>query len=379
MSRVSVIIPCHNTAQYLAEAVQSVLDQTFSEFEVIIVDDGSTDGTPEIVRQFADPRVQYIRQENKGTASARNAGIAAAQGEYLTFLDADDTYLPEKLWSEVQLLDASREIGLVVNGWIFVDADGQALGDAIRPWQDYPTNPTLAYWLLGKPFVVHGVMLRRQWIGQSELFDETLSRGEDWDFFIRLVTKGVPIAWGREVVCTYRIHHQNVTLSPQRLHDTIRVLDKYYNATISHGLGKLIRSEAYANAWLQIANAYYMSGQTSDACACVRCALEWQPELLSQNAKGLQIRIRNWILDPRVVSSLQHLDLILANLPEEAKLNDAAQHRLWAQANMDIAYSSYNCGDYRRVVMTVLRALCHDPSWIQNRGLWAIIAKSLLG
>ena len=91
---VSVIIPCYNHAHYLCRAVQSVLAQTYADWEAIIVDDGSTDNTREVATRFSDPRVRYIYQENRGLSAARNTGISAAQGSYLAFLDADDELEP---------------------------------------------------------------------------------------------------------------------------------------------------------------------------------------------------------------------------------------------------------------------------------------------
>lgn len=104
--RVSVVVPCYNYGRFVTEAVDSILAQTFRDYEVIVVDDGSTDNTPEVLRGITDPRVRVLRKENGGCASARNAGRALARGEFLTFLDADDLWRPTFLERQVAVLDA---------------------------------------------------------------------------------------------------------------------------------------------------------------------------------------------------------------------------------------------------------------------------------
>jgi glycosyltransferase involved in cell wall biosynthesis len=106
MPRVSVIIPTHNRAELLSEAIESVLGQTYRDFELIVVDDGSTDRTSEVVSGIRDPRIIYQSQEKQERGAARNNGVAMSRGEYLTFLDDDDWYLPTKLELQVAALDA---------------------------------------------------------------------------------------------------------------------------------------------------------------------------------------------------------------------------------------------------------------------------------
>jgi len=121
---ISVIIPAYNHARYLAEAIDSVLAQTYAPLEIIVVDDGSTDGTPAVAASYGD-RIRYIRQENAGVGAARNNGIAAARGEYLAFLDSDDIWLPEKLEREIALFDADPQLGFVHCGVEKFDESGQ--------------------------------------------------------------------------------------------------------------------------------------------------------------------------------------------------------------------------------------------------------------
>lgn len=128
MKLVSVIVPVYNVEKYIAQTIRSVLNQTYSNFELIIVDDESPDRSIEICQQFLDPRIQIIHQQNRGLAGARNAGIRHAKGEYLAFLDGDDLWLPEKLEKHVQHLAASPEVGVSFSRSEFIDSDGNSFG-----------------------------------------------------------------------------------------------------------------------------------------------------------------------------------------------------------------------------------------------------------
>lgn len=127
---VSVVIPVYNAGKALCRAVDSVLSQSFTDYEIIIVDDGSTDDTPDIIKGYGD-KIRYIRQENSGASIARNAGIQAAQGRWIAFLDADDQWLPEKLKKQIGLL--SRNPDLVWCAGNFIQTDGARSAPRIRP------------------------------------------------------------------------------------------------------------------------------------------------------------------------------------------------------------------------------------------------------
>lgn len=124
---VSVIIPTHNRANLIGKAIDSVLDQTCQDFEIIVIDDGSTDNTAEIVKGFDDFKIHYISHElNRGTSAARNTGIKASRGEYIALLDSDDEWLPEKLDRQVEVLqDEPSEVGVVYSDVLYIDENGK--------------------------------------------------------------------------------------------------------------------------------------------------------------------------------------------------------------------------------------------------------------
>jgi len=187
---VSVIIPTYNRAHLVGRAIRSVLNQTYQDFELIVVDDGSTDNTEEVIRSFDDDRIRYIRHDqNKGGAAARNTGIKAARGEYIAFLDSDDESLPENLEKKVKVFNSAfSDVGLVYSKVI------RDLGD-----YEYTTQKRgikaqesmFEYLFLHQGVIQTSTLLARSSLLGDILFDEDLDKHQDWDFVIRLnsVTK----------------------------------------------------------------------------------------------------------------------------------------------------------------------------------------------
>ncbi len=203
---VSVVIPTYNYAEYLPQAIESVLNQTFLDFEIVVVDDGSTDDTPSVVRQFGD-RIRYVRQENRGNACARNRGMAEARGQWLCFLDADDLWEPRKL--ELQLNHMLRNNVKVscAKGRRFYESGGS---------EDFPPDPTDAnLWtrlVASQPFTSShsGLMLHRSCFEEIGCFDESLKLSVDWDLFIRLANR-YRIRTMSEPLVYHRKHSTNTT------------------------------------------------------------------------------------------------------------------------------------------------------------------------
>lgn len=192
--KVSVVIPTYNYAHFLPEAVQSVLAQTFPNFELIIVDDGSTDNTPEVAKRFlGDPRVRYVRQENRGLSAARNTGIREARGKYVAFLDPDDLWLPEKLEKQVALVEKDVDIALAYCTVEFMDTDGAPLPHVAWPHPPGAGVKELLYmnWVVGSG---SSVLVRKAVFEEAGLFNESLRGLEDIDMWLRILH-------GREWAC----------------------------------------------------------------------------------------------------------------------------------------------------------------------------------
>jgi glycosyltransferase involved in cell wall biosynthesis len=196
-SSVSAIIPAYNAAPYLAEAVESILGQNYQPLEILIVDDGSTDGTPEVASRFAGSNVRYIRQPHSGSPFALNNGLRNAGGNLICFLDSDDVWTPDKLALQVPLImqDATVEI---------------VLSHQRRMWRpkgssDYRfTEPELA-------LHPQSCVFRRSVFDKVGLFDTSFKYTADWDWFMRARELGVKFVVHLEVTNYYRRHDNNLT------------------------------------------------------------------------------------------------------------------------------------------------------------------------
>jgi glycosyltransferase involved in cell wall biosynthesis len=196
---VSVVIPVHNGERFLAETLESALAQEYDPFEVIAVDDGSTDGSAAIARRYA---VNYIRQANAGVAAARNAGIAAANGSLIAFLDQDDLWLPAKLERQAAYLVDHPETGVVhVLVEILLEPGTPRPGWLDPAWLERPHER----------FIPSGVMVRRELFERVGPFDPRYTIGSDTDWHLRAKDAGVASAVIHEVLLRYRIHGENET------------------------------------------------------------------------------------------------------------------------------------------------------------------------
>ncbi|MGE5500997.1 MAG: glycosyltransferase family 2 protein [Ignavibacteriales bacterium] len=180
---VSVIIPTFNRAGILPRAVSSVLAQTVRDFELIVVDDGSTDGTELVVRRFADPRVRYLSQKNQGVAAARNRGLAEARGDFIAFLDSDDEWLPQKLERQLDVFTRGpSRLGLVYTGVETISSAGRSV--------QKPTGRGLIFPRMLHRNLIHGggsnVLLRRVVLPFVGGFDSSLPAAEDYDLWLRI-------------------------------------------------------------------------------------------------------------------------------------------------------------------------------------------------
>ncbi|RMD60851.1 MAG: glycosyltransferase family 2 protein [Alphaproteobacteria bacterium] len=180
----SVVIPVYDRRHYLAAAIDSILAQTFADFEVVVVDDGSRDDSVAVVRRYRDPRVRLVRhQHNRGVAAARNTGVAAARGRYVAFLDSDDVAYPDRLARQVAFLDAHPDVA-AVGGWMDrMDARGRPLGRVRRR----PVAPDdIAAQRLFRPGIQNTTAMARTRVLRRYPHDERFEIGEDFDLWTRI-------------------------------------------------------------------------------------------------------------------------------------------------------------------------------------------------
>ena len=224
---VSVIIPVYNSSKYIQKAIDSVLAQTYNNYEIIVVDDGSTDNTKAILERYKD-KIHYIYQENQGSAAARNTGIKLAQGELVAFLDADDLWsMPEKLEKQVACFAADSDLGGVNTGWRIIDGAGKHI-KTVQPWHKAPTLD-LETWLKKKCVRTSAMIFRREWLEKVGGFDPEIRQSHDVDLILRLSLAGCKTIWLKEETVCYRQHGENTTKDSLKQAKYVQaVLDKFY-------------------------------------------------------------------------------------------------------------------------------------------------------
>jgi glycosyltransferase involved in cell wall biosynthesis len=219
-SLVSVVIPCYNSARYLAETIESVRLQTYPRIEIIVVDDGSTDETASIVRSCG---VRYIYQTNRGISAARNAGILHSQGKYVLFLDHDDRLLPRAVETGVKLLEEHPDCTLAVGEHRYIGPDGAAIGYSNK----CAVGRDHYQMLLESNFVETpcSVLHRRSGLAQTGVFDESLLGAEDHELYLRTARQGNWVAH-EAPVAEYRLHESSTSRNAERMLEvSYRVLE----------------------------------------------------------------------------------------------------------------------------------------------------------
>jgi glycosyltransferase involved in cell wall biosynthesis len=269
--KVSVIIPAHNAAATIAETLQSVVEQTSPDWEVIVVNDGSSDATGAIAREFAasDSRIRVFTQENQGEAAARNAGLARARHEWVVFLDADDWIAPAHIERITAALAADSGLDAVHCGWARVAADGTEVIDNYRP----PTGDLFPVLARRAAFAVHACMVRASLVKAVGWFDTGLKKSPDWDLWQRVARAGANFGSVPEVLAYYRMAPHSASMeSDQMFRDGLTVLRRGHEADprvpnprpeYANGLsGSTVESqEFYLLSW----NAGLLIGSGKDA------------------------------------------------------------------------------------------------------------------
>ncbi len=294
---VSVIIPTYNRAELLPRALDSVVGQTYTDWEIVLIDDGSTDETSDVVRDYADrlgERLVAVRQSNKGSSASRNRGIEVSRGRFVAFLDSDDEFLPTKLERQLTLFDRRPELGLVYSDYAYVDLEGvrheSVLDTNCRLARTVPhevvepglcvCGPELFDFLLREYFIATIVgLVRRGVLGETIRFPVGRSYAEEWFFYLQ-VARSCPVGFVNEPLCLH--HHVKGSLSradsrqnTRRMYDILvdvagafDDLTRAQRRTIRHNL---------ADTCLQLGYDAYRDGRFKEATNCFAAALRRKP------------------------------------------------------------------------------------------------------
>jgi glycosyltransferase involved in cell wall biosynthesis len=249
-SAVSVVIPAHDYAHYLPVALRSILAQTWTAFEVVVVDDGSTDHTRAAVAQFTDPRIRYVWQENAGLSAARNTGIREARHDFLAFLDADDAWQPGFLGEVMeQFAGSGAAFDLIATASLRMDSDGRLL-DSAKFSFDQDTELTARDFCLRNRPLCSSIIVRRAVFDTCGFFDTTLRSSEDRDLWIRATAAGHRFWFLNRPLALIRRHRGNMSSHAPRMKQNSRAV-----------LLKAWRSQAVSRAdvpfWLRVFSVHF--------------------------------------------------------------------------------------------------------------------------
>ncbi len=278
MKTISAIIPTYNYGRFLRDAIDSALAQTYPAIEIIVVDDGSTDDTPQILDSYGE-RIRVIRQNNQGVGAARNAGIAAARGEYLAFLDSDDIWKPEKLERDIARFEADPGLGMVHCGAETFDNTGKTLFVSLTGMEGWvaPDLLRLEREVISAPG--SGTVVPKRVAEEVGGYDPRLQPSEDWDFCYRVATR-YRLGFVPEILVRYRLHGNGIHLNIPRMENgMLMALEKAFaspDPTVQS-----LRKHSYGHIHRVLAGCYFQSRKPGQFLRHVFKSLRYDPRNLA--------------------------------------------------------------------------------------------------
>jgi len=277
-SKVSIIIPVYNDEAHIADAIESALAQTLSDIEVVVVNDGSTDGTAAILERYKD-RIAIVTQDNQGAGSARNAGIKASSGKYLCFLDSDDRFARDKAEVQAGYLDKTPSVGLVYGVSSAVDSRD---GHTIKTFRVESSTSDRSSGPFPPFYHTSAFLVRREWLERVGGFDGTMRWSMDTDLRFKLWAAGCRFMPHRDVVAFYTVRTGSLSGNPAEqwaMH--LKALRRHFEA-MGDAVPQRVKSEHLATTWLRIACGHLVHGDTAMAQDAIKTALGHEPTLFER-------------------------------------------------------------------------------------------------
>jgi glycosyltransferase involved in cell wall biosynthesis len=281
-SKVSVVIPAYNQAEFLGEAINSVIEQTYINFELIIVDDASTDDLENIVKLFNDPRIIFIRHErNMGADAARITGIHASCGEVIAFLDQDDLFHPEKIQAHIEFRERHPEIGLTYNSRFELNYSANTIRELRRP----PTTVTLSDLVQGFPIAPSEIVISREWAMREDIWSERrILHGGEYIFLGRLQLAGCKLGCVDRAL-NYRRHHSGRVMDrlEDRCKDELFAQNVIFTDPRCPSEVRAIRNVAFANTYMVFCFMAMVQKETKLGQKLLREAVRLLPRIIHGN------------------------------------------------------------------------------------------------
>ncbi|MEW5976935.1 MAG: glycosyltransferase family A protein [Acidobacteriota bacterium] len=314
---VSVIIPAYNGARFLRDTIQSVIQQTISDWELIVVDDCSSDATGQIVKSFSDLRIKYIRHDrNRGSDKARFTGLVSSSGAIIAFLDQDDLFHPDKLKAHVSFFASHPKVGVTYNARFELNHSAVTIRDIWRP----PNNISLADLVLGFPLAPSDVVLRREWASQMDLLGGSLSWcGGEIVHYCNLWLSGCQFA-GINRALNYRRHHSGRTISDLEggCKAEMYAQDKVFGDARCPEEVRALKQRAHNNIYLSWACRALDQEETQLAEKYLTRVVRTQPSILQGTPCELGKWLLNYCIDDESRSHSAVLKKMCDQLPPEA-------------------------------------------------------------
>ncbi len=388
--KVSVIIPTYNRREYVQETIDSVLAQTYTDYEIIVIDDGSTDGTGEALQSRYGDRIHYEWQENQGESVARNRGIELARGEYIAFLDSDDLWLPEKLEKQIAFLQKATDVGMVCCAiWLVDEKDQKFRADSVESCSE--NNDISLEMLLSRnhvsgpsTVVLHGAIVQR--VGG---FDPQIRFGEDWDFWIRVAGNSRIVALPEPLALIRRhsgtqCYYPSLQKNGQRLADHLRILEKAfktYPCMITPEQQRYIKGTYYLQAFV----ADMAVDAPDTAFEHLRVAYTLDSSLLTDEVVftplivNQSVMFAENILPQGLTHGIEYGKRVLAQLHKVGVRSSRFERKVMAHINATLGFIAYEHLGPQVARPFFLHALWLDFTWWHNRGLLSILTQSFIG
>lgn len=381
----SVVIPVFNGAAFVGAAIESVLGQAFHDWELIVVDDGSTDDTAAVVSRFTDPRIRCIHQHNQGLSTARNKGIGATTGEWLGFLDADDLWLPAFGSRMLEAALAAPDAGVICCGWQYIDVAGRPQGPARTP---SPNSLPIGQLLKRNAFPVMAAIVRRRCLETIGLFDLNMPAVGDWDLWLRLALAGYRFVCLQDILAAYRQTPGSMSRDASlMLRNGLAVLEKVFSRPdlapevralqqVSYGLCRLAaeaqcfdvgREEEWLRRLALVLSEYPVLFQEMDTYYAIMCA--GQEMALLGTGEGLDLTAAA----DRFRRVLKEVEMPVRT--DSVPVSSLA-HKLGSLALAELALQK---GDRRMALTCAARSVVFPGNrWARNRSV-RLLLKTLAG
>lgn len=376
--KVSVLMPVYNTSEYLCQAIESVLGQTYANLELIIIDDASMDDSWEIVCNYSvhDPKIKTARNPiNQGMSAALNKGLKLASGDYITRQDSDDIMLPERLAEQVDHFHQFPSVGAVGTNVRYIDRQGNEIGVSSFPITNQAIQRMLPDMMC---FCGPTVMVRRESFYQVGYYYSPDNAAEDYDLCLRL-SEVTQMANLEQPLYLYRQRPESYSSSYRhsQMYSKVRSLEQAANRRFGHKPPP-VYIDYIARDYLRSAVLGCFSNEMSSSRRCLEIALRYCPNLLSSNTlqPPLGEIIKRYLperpLQDRVAMVERLFQDLLPPLEHLARLKS----RLIAEIYVVEAFASYQKPEARTVAPELLwKGVQHDPRWLSNRGVVSILVK----